>query len=101
MENKENIESTQNKMLNETHKLEDVPEKSENIHQSLFSPIQTKNEVKLDNVQFEEEISFDTKKKLTYEDEDFQEEKTVVKVLIKDKKKNIRRLEDTDDIAEV
>ncbi|XP_035741462.1 uncharacterized protein LOC118450107 [Vespa mandarinia] len=101
LENKENIESTENKMLNQTQKLEDVSVKSENTHQGLFSPTQTDNEVKLDNVQFEE-ISFDNKKKLTYEDEDFQEEETVVKKdLNQRKKKNKQQHEDTYDISEV
>ncbi|XP_047347994.1 uncharacterized protein LOC124948431 isoform X2 [Vespa velutina] len=101
LENKENVESMENKMLNQTQKLEDMSAKSENTHQGLFSPTQTDNEVKLDNVQFEE-ISFDNKKTLTYEDEDFQEEETVVKKdLNQRKKKNKQQHEDTYNISEV
>ncbi|KAF7402940.1 hypothetical protein HZH66_005207 [Vespula vulgaris] len=101
LENKENIKSTQYEMLNQTQKLEEMSMKGETIHQNLFSPVGTENEVKLDNIQFEE-ISFDSKKKLMFEDENIQEKEPVVKKsLNQKKKKNKPQHEDKDDIPEV
>ncbi|KAL2720726.1 kinesin-like protein KIN-4C [Vespula squamosa] len=100
-ENKENIKTMQYEVLNQTQKLEEISVKSETIHQNLFSPVGTENEIKLDDIQFEE-ISFDSKKKLTFEDENSQEKEPVVKkALNQKKKKNKQQHEDKDDIPEV
>lgn len=97
LENKENMESTQNKILDQTLNLENAPLKDETIHQHLFSPTDTLHEATI-NIKMEE-INFKSKKQLAY-DSDKDSEKRIVKKKIKEKKTK-QRDEDENDIPKV
>ncbi|KAI4494790.1 hypothetical protein M0804_000991 [Polistes exclamans] len=84
LENKENMESTQNKIFDETLNLENAPLKGETIHQHLFSPKDTLHEATI-NIKMEE-ISFKIKKQLAYDSDEDTKKKIVKKNLIKKKK---------------
>ncbi|XP_015175122.1 PREDICTED: uncharacterized protein LOC107065702 [Polistes dominula] len=99
LENKENMESVQNKISDETVNLENASSKNETTHQHLFSPTNgTLHETTI-NIQMEG-ISFDTKKQLTYDSDENSKKKIVKKNLIKEKKTK-QQDEDENDIPKV
>lgn len=98
LENKENMESTQNKILDQILNLENASLKGETIHPSLFSPTDTLDEATI-NIKMEG-ISFETRKELTYDSDENSKKKIVKKNLIK-KKKTKQRDEDKNDISKV
>ncbi|KAK2575628.1 hypothetical protein KPH14_011891 [Odynerus spinipes] len=79
LENKENMGDTQNEIVHEAKKLENVLLKDKSEKRKLFSPQDIENEVSLSNIQYED-ICFDTPKKLSYTSDEELESKDMVEV---------------------